>query len=434
MKLKLSIVFCFFSHVVAQETPTLLIPITENWEYSESDFHMIALNDFDILKDKVGALCKKPVKSISSELKEAKILRVQSEGEVKKIDCETIELQLRAECRKAAEIVQSISVSNSLLTSTIAHDTYNDARQRFKNAFHLLIISFGLRCYNSLEKLYQVLSAFSEAETAAKRRLVNRDLDDESKTLYYQLLDIVEQEKIRRDATTQLLIPIDNTKMLINALADSGAQKSFHDGATHFDAARSLLRSIKHPTIEGINSIEIFFFIAFEHFLTSFNRGDEKGLIEAGKVVGELKKLDEMKHNQHNQNSKRYELAKTKLEQAQQLSIEHLRSNSLDQHDSSGVSQLERHLREDATQTHPPSSTENTQAEKSFSEKQPGNTSSERAVRKSHKSASLATLADLNQALPPSITPLSLLKAVASAPAAGCSWIYKNCKKLWKKL
>lgn len=423
MKLCLTMSLCFFSLLGAMEKTTgirFLLPIEENeqWEHFDSDFHTIGLNDFANLKDEVGRLCKKPLRTISEELRIEPIQRTKSEGQIQlnadKLDCATIERQLLAECTQATQIHEAIGASNTLIATSMAREYYGTIRQRYKNAFNMLTISFSLKCYNSLEKLYQVLLAFVESESDVKQRFVDYTLDRECQTLYYSLLDIVENEKMRRNAPAKLLVPQTNTKDLLSALSEPQAQKAFHDGIAHRDAAQALFKNFYNPTFESLDAIEKIFFMAFESFITGFNRGNDTGLEEAAGVVQQLRKIHDIKLGTYKTKGARYPLAKSKLEEAKQLSLKQIREDAQSETSVSWGTIL----REEATEGPRDPRSENTESERAVIEQTPPT----------------ATALSLSSDSGSGLAPLSLLKSVASKTASGGKWVYHGCKKLWKKL
>lgn len=423
MKVCLSISLCFFSSLGAMDKPTgirFLLPIDESdrWEHVDSEFHAIGLNDFANLKDEVARLCTKPLRTISSEeLKTKPMQRAQSEGHLQpdtdKLDCATIEGQIVAECKKAAEMRATISASNTLIATSLAREEYSNIRQRYKNAFHMLTISFSLKCYNSLEKLYQTLFAFVESETAVQQRFVHYTLDSECQKLYYSLLDIVENEKARRITPTKFLVPQTNTKDLLSALTEPQAQKAFQDGIAHRDAAQALFKNFYNPTFESLDAIEKIFFMAFEFFMSGFNRGDDKGLEEATGIVEQLKKIHDIKLGTYKTQGTRYSTAKKKLEEAKQLSLKQIRE------DAQSELSLEKYLRDEATEGVRSNLSESaTESGKAVQELTPTPT----MIRSSASESSS------------SFVPLSLLQSAVHKTADGGRWIYRLGKKIWKKL
>ena len=436
MKLKLLILGCIATSLIPMDPPPKLLFAFEE-TYSQSDFHSIGLNDFILLKDEVEGLCKKPLRNISKEFNDTKILRIHSEGEIVKMDCETIDLQLRRECLIARDILQSITVSNSVISHTFAQDTYNQACKRYNNAFNILAIYFNLKCYNSLEKLHQVLSEFINSESAAKQHSSKRELDPETQKLFYSLNDLAVREKERRVAITPkaFISPV-TTKDLVEALAvepnGRPAQRAIQDGTVNRDAARALLKNLQEPTQESIDSIEIIFFMAFEHFISGYNRGADKGLHEAENVLGELKKIHDLKKNKYSIEGKRYPLAQQKFANAKTTSLAHIRDTSANRSSNASDYSLEKFLRDDATATrkNEPSSEEVSAVTADPIKKiEPLNSArsgqrtineSEKAVKEKDEVASSQVQA---QPAPSSqsATPLSLLKSA-----------WKNCKKAGK--
>ena len=449
MKIRFLIFVCGTTSAIASVRPSqLLFPIED--DNSGSDFHSIGLNDFTTLRDEVAQLCKKPIRNISSEFNGSKIIRIHSAGDAAaaEIDCETIHLQLRGECRMARELIQSIMLSNPLISTSLGHtldqETYNQARIRYLNAFNILATFFKLKCYNSFEKLYQVLSEFIDAESEAKKHFPQRQLDSQTKKLFYSLQDLAACEKKRRGIATQkAFIASDTTKDLLEALAIktsvriSPAQAAMQDGIIQRDAARDLLKKLQEPTKESINSIERIFFMAFERFVASYHRGEDNGLEEAKITLDELKKIHELKRDRYEIEGDRYRLALEKFKEATKSSEAPAGEIQVLPSENTSDYSLGKFLREEATAEKNEASSEEISRTNATplpkierSGKRPLN-ESERAVKEHLSNSQHATQPESPAER---ITPLSLLQSAWKNCKKAGKGAYRGTKYVWSKL
>jgi hypothetical protein len=284
-----------------------------------------SLQDFFELKNRTGKLCKIAPKTISPEFQE-KILRVHSEGEVDKLDCESINNLIRIECSQAAGLLASLGVSRSIMSSNLAQESYDKACGRYRNALLWIIKAFNLKCFKTLDKLHEVLTAFTEAEQTALWENRNRKLDPQTQGLYDPLEKIIRKAE-KKELAPALVIAPENTKELLQKLEvprspshrpkiTDLSKKSLDSGNSHLKAGRDLLKSLQDPTIESYNSIEITFFIALEHFITAYIRDVNQGLENAETALAELEAVNELKKNKFGKEGQRLALAKEKLANA----------------------------------------------------------------------------------------------------------------------
>lgn len=421
MMLRFLIFGCSISLLQAMEQPPcMLFSISGS---SSASAHMIRLHNFIELKDRTRRLCKIVPKNIACEF-DVKIMRIHSEGAQENLDCESINTLVRIECTQANDILQSVAVSNSIISNSLAQEMYDKARIRYQNALHHIIQAFSLKCYKTMEKLHQVLTVFTEAEQLAKQINPKRDLDEETQNLYYPLEKIICKAEDKNQPIP--LIPQENTRQLIKALGVQ-ANKSLENGATHLKAGQVLLKNLQDPTLESLNNIEITFFLALEHFITSYYRDIDQGLEEAEVALQELEKVHHLKKNKFQQEGHRHALAKIRLEEVKKVATEHTKE---DYSYATSEYSLERFLREDATQD---DSFRNQPAKKkSLSIPYPINTPSDESKTHESEKTIKEELANsqengLPASDPSSTTPLSLIKSA-----------WKNYKKgsnyLWRKL
>lgn len=420
MKLKVLIFGCFISILQAMEQPPCMLLAIK--EYSSDPAYAIGLHNFIDLKDRAARLCKIVPKNISHEF-DVKIMRIHSEGAQESLDCESINTLVHIECAHANDILKSVLVSNSIISNSLAQETYDKARIRYQNALHHIIQAFSLKCYKTMEKLHQVLTAFTEAEQQAKQINPKRELDERTQNLYYPLEKIICKTEDKNPPVT--LIPAENTRQLVRAL---GVQStSFDNGMTHLKAGQALLKNLQDPTLESLGNIEITFFLAIEHFITSYYRDVDQGLEDAEVALQELKKIHDLKRNKFQKEGHRYTLAKNKLEEVKKSTVEPTKE---DHSNATSEYSLERFLREDATQ--------DDSFHKQLSKKKtppiadPVTTHSDESKTHESEKAVKEELANSQDPTPHSpassnTTPLSLVKSA-----------WKNCKKgsthLWKKL
>jgi hypothetical protein len=321
MKLKFLIFGCLATSLISMDPP--LPPLLFSLE--ESSVQSRSLQDFFELKNRAGKLCKIAPKSISPEFQE-KILRVHSEGEVDKLDCESINNLIRIECSQAAGLLASLGVSRSIMSSNLAQESYDKACGRYRNAFLWIIKAFNLKCFKTLDKLHEVLTAFTEAEQTALRENRNRRLDPQTQGLYDPLEKIILKAE-KKELALVPVIPTENTKELLQKLEvprspshrpkiTDLSKKSLDSGNSHLKAGRDLLKSLQDPTIESYNTIEITFFIALEHFITAYIRDVNQGLENAETALAELEAVNELKKNKFGKVGQRFALAKEKLANA----------------------------------------------------------------------------------------------------------------------
>lgn len=419
----------FFSlNYTMDRSPQLLLAFEE-----DNSEPKITLSDFDSLKNRAGRLCKMLPKNISSEIT-PNILRIHSEGETQKLDCRSIDTVVRLECSLAANIFLSVSASNSILSTSTAQEYYDKARTHYQNALLHVIEAFKLKCYDSMEKLYQVLSAFIEAEIEATHKHSKRALDPKTQKLYHPLEKIIRRtEEASQDRPPTSLIPTDNTKDLLKALG-SPKDSSLKNGYTYLKAGRTLLENLQDPTLESLNSIEITFFQALEHFISAYYRDINQGLQEAETALAELEKAHNIKKERFpkERSGPRYNLAKLKLESARKMSV------GLINEDQSSEYSLERFLQEDATQEKLAPSSEDV-SKAATADKRKATIPLPLDSARSHESklheSTRAVKEDFSDSESSSkTTPLSLLKSAWKYGKRAGKGVAHGAKSLWNKL
>lgn len=458
MKLYFVFLACVSSSLISMDPnhpPQLLLPIHEPRN----------LHDFIALKDRAGRIRSIPLAPRPTG-SDSKILRIHSAGEVDQLDCESINNLIRIECSHATQILQSIAISNSVISTSLARENYHHALIRYQNALHHLIQAFHLKCYKTVDKLHEVLAAFIDAEEKAP----HIELDEKFQQLYEPLEKIISKAE-KKARVRSLLIPPETTKELVGQLAvppsptrsahpkrkiGSLAIKSLENGNAYVTAGKELLKNLQDPTLESYNTIEIHFFLALEHFITAYHRDINQGLEQAESALQELEAVHILKKNKFGKEGQRLALAQEKIARARSgdTKIDTLKEPNLPEesstrsisNNSASAHSLERYLREDATQEKTaPSSEEPSQAHfesKSVKSSAPSPLNSGRSqssrLHESEKAVKekdeIESGPDFEQAGSSKITPLSLIKSA-----------WKNCKKvgkapyqgahyLWKKL
>lgn len=461
MKLRFLIFGCVATSLISMDPPLpqLLFSLEESPQTR-------SLQDFFELKNRAVKLCKIVPKTIPHEF-DVKILRIHSEGEVDKLDCESINNLIRIECSHAAGLLASLGVSRSIMSSNLAQESYDKACSRYRNAFHWIIKAFNLKCFKTMDKLHEVLAAFTEAEQNALRENSKRKLDHQTQELYDPLEKIIRRAEKKELALAPVIAP-ENTKELLQKLEvprspshrpkiTDLSKKSLDNGNSHLKAGRDLLKSLQDPTIESYNSIEITFFLALEHFITAYIRDVNQGLENAETVLAELEAVHTLKKNKFGKEGQRLALAKEKLENAKNLDTKSLPikekelwseepSNSTSEttsyYSDQGYS-LEKYLRDDATaQKTAPSSEDvshvTTPSKKtkpqtpsllnSTRSQESKNNESERAVKETYE------LENSRNTTPEPTTPLSLLKSAWNNCKKAGKGTAKGVKTLWDKL
>lgn len=471
MKLRILIFICIPSSLISMDRPPLILSLEE---HSSGDVASKSLQDFIELQERAGKLCKIVPKTISHEF-DVKILRVHSEGEVDKLDCESINNLIRIECSQAAGVIASLDVSRSIMSSMFAEERYDKARERYRNALHHIQVAFGLKCYKTMDKLYQVLAAFVEAEQKALRENNKRKLDPQTQTLFEPLDKIIRKEE---DKAQKVLIPIVNTQEIVGRLAvpkspsnrspkkiGGLANRSLENGNTHLKAARELLKNLQDPTLESLDNIEITLFIALEHFVTAYHRDVNQGLENAETALKELEHVHNLKKDKFGKEGKRYNLAIKKLNDAKNLdantsaiSAKVLASDEYSDtteqtasHHSNPSYSLEQFLREDATADKTTPSSEDVShattvnKKEKFSAPSPLNSARSEKSKISDSEKAVKEKDDTNAKeeivlfyLPPRSvsrsTPLSLLKSAWKNCKEAGKGTAKGAKSLWGKL
>lgn len=438
--------------------PQLLVPLDHTEVREPRNLH-----DFVILKERAGrvrSIAPAPLASGS----DSKILRVHSAGEVDKLDCESINNLIRIECAHAAQILKSVAVSNSVISTSLAKENYRHARIRYQNALHHLIQGFHLKCYKTVDKLYEVLTDFIAAEQNGPQS----ELDEKLQDLYEPLEKIISkaEKKVR---THSALIPADTTKELLRQLAVPGspvrktpkkkvgslALKSLENGNAYLNAGTELLKNLQDPTLESYNTIEIHFFLALEHYITAYFRDSNQSLDHAQAALAELEAVHVLKRNKFGKEGQRLALAQEKMARARSGDIKNIPSKELalieesSTQSTSGnsINSLERYLREDATQerTAPSSEEASHMAAEGKSTKSdiPSPLNSGRSQSsKLHESEKAVKEKDEIEENRPSTPahhadgtgPLSLLKSAWKNCKKAGTAPYRGAKHLWKKL
>lgn len=390
MKAVYGLIGIFSMHFAFEPPPQIMTLPVEVIEKSHAS--IIGLNDLNALKTSFEKLARKKLKSLpSGPIEPSKITRSFSDGNVPKIDCKTLDLQINFACREALKILEPIQGAHSPVAQLVNLELYQQAQKYYRNALSTLIISFNLKCYDAFERINQIFGPFLEIEYNKQSLTKNYTLDQSTQELYTSLKDVLREERKRRKHSVPPPMSIQISKD-IDEIRYEKAQKSLENGRAFRDGVRNTRKSILNPSLEQYEFIELLTYNAFEHFITAFNCDSDDALREAHEVLQELKAIHNLKLAQHKIIGNRYPAALQKYNQ--------LITNA-----------TEMYLLEDATDNSAPG--------KKLCE-------SEQAVLEKSNSIAHADQI-LNAPLPSQATPLLLLKS---------AWthIKEGSKTLWRKL